>query len=358
MSSPLLGLPGAVPAPGSDPDAAVAWHHGDPPAEQRAAAAGVVVVDRCHRDVLTVPGADRLSWLHSLTTQHLTALTDGTATEALVLDANGRVERHMLVAELGDQVWLDTEPGHGAPLLSYLEKMRFWSKVEPATTGHAVLSLLGPATEAALDAAGLPAPPSGHCAAAEQVLVRRQGWPAIDTADVLVPRADLLRWWTRLTAAGARPAGTLAYEALRVEALRPRIGMDTDQRTIPHEVGWIGPAVHLDKGCYRGQETVARVANLGRAPRRMVLLHLDGSADATPAAGDDVYEDGRAVGRLGTAVQHHELGPIALALLKRSVVVQAQLSVGGAAAAIDPDSVPPDAGEPAGRAAVRRLGGR
>ena len=367
-ASPLLRVPGAVPAPAASVDAAVAWHHGDPLAEQRTAARGCVLVDRSHRDVLVVPGEDRLTWLHSLTTQHLMALAGGDATEALVLDANGRVERHMLLAEIGGRVWLDTEPGHGGPLLAYLEKMRFWSAVEPAAAEYGVLSLLGPATADVLTAAGLPVPDDGQAAAVspdgghgdgghgDGGHVRRVRWRGgTDTSDVLVPRAALEDWWSRLTAAGARPAGTLAYEALRVEALRPRLGMDTDERTIPHEVGWIGGAVHLDKGCYRGQETVARVANLGRPPRRMVLLHLDGSSDAQPSTGQDVHLDGRPVGRVGTVVQHHELGPVALALLKRSVPVDAALSAAGCAAAVDPDSVPPDAGEPAGRAALRRL---
>jgi folate-binding protein YgfZ len=379
VSSPLLGLPGAVAAPPESVDAAVAWHHGDPPAEQRAAQRGAVVVDRSHRDVLVVPGADRLSWLHSLTTQHLTELTDGAATQALVLDANGRVERHLLVAEAGGRVWLDTEPGHGAPLLSYLDRMRFWSAVQPAVAAYGVLSVLGPNTRDVLRAAGLPVPDAGHAALAGRpapdeapaapsgrrdatggdgdVLVARRRWHGgLDGADVLVPRAELAGWWSRLTGPGAgRPAGTLAYEALRVEALQPRLGMDTDQRTIPHEVGWIDTAVHLDKGCYRGQETVARVANLGRPPRRLLLLHLDGSADRLPDTGDDVQYEGRPAGRVGTVVSHHELGPVALALLKRSVPVDAELTAAGCAAAIDPDSVPPDTGEPPGRAALRRL---
>ena len=133
-------------------------------------------------------------------------------------------------------------------------------------------------------------------------------WPGPDAADLLVPRAEKDAWWARLTAAGARAAGTMAFEALRVEAGRPRLHRDTDDRTIPHEVGWIGSAVHLTKGCYRGQETVARVANLGRPPRRLVLLHLDAGDEELPEPGDPVLRDGRPVGRVGTVVQHHELG--------------------------------------------------
>ncbi|HEY0639175.1 MAG TPA: folate-binding protein [Pseudonocardiaceae bacterium] len=347
----------AVAAPAGSLDEAVPWHHGDPLAEQRTAARGCVVVDRSNRDVLVVPGADRLSWLHSLLSQHLTELSDGAATEALLLDGNGRVERHLVLADVGGRVWLDTEPGHGAELLTYLERMRFWSVVEPAASDHAVLSLLGPATPGVLAAAGLPEVADGRAAAhGDDVLVRRLDWRTMPAVDVLVPRAAAAGWLARLGEAGARPAGTLAYEALRVEALRPRIGVDTDVRTIPHEANWIGTAVHLEKGCYRGQETVARVANLGRPPRRLLLLHLDGSDDL-PATGDDVTLDGRVVGRVGTVVQHHELGPVALALVKNSTPVDAALTAGPAAASVDPDSVPPDTGEPAGRAALRRLRG-
>ncbi|BCJ59997.1 hypothetical protein Jiend_34190 [Micromonospora endophytica] len=128
-----------------------------------------------------------------------------------------------------------------------------------------------------------------------------------------------------------------AYEAVRVAARRARVGVDTDHRTIPAEVDLIAPAVHLDKGCYRGQETVARVHNLGRPPRRLVLLHLDGvTTDLLPAAGTPVtLAEGRTVGFVGTAVHHHELGQIALAVLKRNVPDDAALRVGDSTAAID-----------------------
>jgi hypothetical protein len=137
--------------------------------------------------------------------------------------------------------------------------------------------------------------------------------------------------------------------------------VDTDERTIPHEVGWIGPpgqgAVHLDKGCYRGQETVSRVHNLGRPPRMLVLLHLDGSAER-PVTGDPVLAGGRPVGRVGTVVDHVDLGPVALALLKRGLSADTELTTGGehaVAAVIDPESMPPADVAGAGRLAVERL---
>ncbi len=148
-------------------------------------------------------------------------------------------------------------------------------------------------------------------------------------------------------------AGVSAFEALRVAARRPRLGLDTDHRTLPHEVGWLVRAVHLDKGCYRGQESVARIYNLGRPPRRLVLLHLDGSDSTLPATGDAVTLDGRDVGRVGTAVRHHELGPLALALVKRQVPDDARLLAGGVTALIDPapeDDVPVSAAREAAAA--------
>jgi tRNA-modifying protein YgfZ len=338
-------------------DDAVPAHRGDPPSEQRAMARSAAVVDRSHRGIIAVSGEERLSWLHLLLTQHVSALPEGGATEALVLDGQGRVLHHMGVAHVDGVVYLDVEAGELTELLGYLKKMVFWSKVEPrdATAELALLSLVGPHTPAVLAAAGAPAPESA-AALEGGGFVRRTSRPGEDGADVVVPRAALGQWRDRLTAAGARPAGTMAYEALRVEALVPRHGLDTDDRTIPHEVGWIGGAVHLAKGCYRGQETVAHVANMGKAPRRLVRLYLDAGDEQLPAAGDPVTVDGRAVGRVGTVVQHHELGPVALALVKRSVPVDAELIAGAdTPARIDPTSVPTDEAEPPGRAARERM---
>lgn len=387
--SPLLDRPGAVPAMTDDDpgatgsgDAAVAAHHGDPFAEQRAMSRRTAVVDRSHRGVIAVPGADRLSWLHLLLSQQVADLAPGAGTEALVLDAQGRVQHHAIVshcrgADGDDAVWLDVEPGTAPALLAYLDSMRFWSEVAPrdASDELAVLSVVGPDTAEVLTAAGVDVPAGDHASAPMpgRGFVRRMPWPGVDAADLLVPRGELVDWWDRLTGAGAAPAGLDAFEALRVASLRPRLGRDTDEKTIPQEMGWIGSAVHLSKGCYRGQETVSRVANLGRPPRQLVLLHLASGDDALPAPGTQVLaaEGGRAVGRVGTAVRHHELGTVALALLKRSAVAAVgpdSAAPGGSSlwvasesspgpAAVDPDSIPPDTGEPPGRAAVRRLQG-
>ena len=359
----------AVPAPDPGPDAGAIWHYGDPLGEQRAAETAAVVIDRSHRAVLTLTGKDRQTWLHGISTQHVSELPEGASTQNLSLDGQGRVEDHWIQTELGGTTYLDTEPWRGGPLLEYLRKMVFWSDVTPGTADMAVLSLLGPrlADRAVLDVLGLAALPAGLAAVAVAGggFVRRMpGAPAAQVElDLVVPRDQSADWQKRLAQAGVRPAGVWTYEAHRVAALRPRLGVDTDERTIPHEVGWIGGpgegAVHLDKGCYRGQETVARVHNLGKPPRMLVLLHLDGSVER-PSTGDAVLAGGRTVGRLGTVVEHMDLGPVALALLKRGLPADTILATGpqgSVAAVIDADSLPPAEHIGAGRLAVERLRG-
>ena len=319
-----------VAAPGID--AEIPWHFGDPLREQRVLVTRAGVVDRSNRDVLQVGGPERLPWLHSICSQYVSNLADGDTTEALVLSPNGHVEQHWQVAELGGTVWIDTEPGAAPEVLGYLQKMIFMKRVEPAdvSTDWAVLSVLGPATDTVLAAADLPVPVVG-AVPLDGGFVRRR----TDGVDLLVPRAGKDAMLTRLQSAGAEPAGSWAYEALRVEARRPRLGFETDHRTIPHEIGFIGTAVHLEKGCYRGQETVARVHNLGKPPRRMVLLHLAGESDELPAPGTPVEFAGRTVGFLGTAAHHFELGPVALAVIKRSLPDDTALTVDGSPVAID-----------------------
>ena len=339
MNSPLLAARGAVPADG--PDSGVAAHYGDPYAEQRAVAAGYGVVDRSHRGVLRITGADRLSWLHNLTTQHLEKLAVGAAAEALVLSPQGHIEHHLTLTDDGTAVWAHVEPGRAAALLEFLTSMRFMLRVEPqdVSAEYAVLTLLGPGVPPGELVPGAVRLDTGSASLAG----RPPESPAALTTDLIVPRADLAEAVTALRAAGAALAGIWAHEALRIAAGRPRFGLDTDHRTIPHEVGWIDTAVHLNKGCYRGQETVARVHNLGRPPRRLVLLHLDGSEDRLPGHGDVVSLDGGSVGAVGSAARHYELGPIALALVKRSTPVDATFTVDGIAAAQEV-LVSPDAG--------------
>jgi len=345
-------------APGS-PDTGAVAHYGDPVREQRTLATEVGLVDRGHRGVIAVPGEERLSWLHNLTTQHLLQLGAPVGTETLVLSPHGHVEHHAGVLEDGETTWLDVEPGSAGPLLEFLLKMRFLTRVEPreATGEYALLSLLGPRTDDALAVLGVTPPPPPDVLPVPGPKFPSGTVPPRPTAryavsplpgggwarrgrfgvDLLVPRARVAEVTATLTGAGVPTCGLWAYEALRVAARMARVGWETDHRTLPMEIDLVAPAVHLEKGCYRGQETVARVHHLGRPPRRMVLLHLDGvTTDQLPGPWAEVRSGDRVVGFVGTAARHYELGPIALAVIRRNVADDAVLRVGESTAAIEP----------------------
>lgn len=296
---------------GEGADAPVAAHYGEPYAEQRRLETGGLV-DRSHRGVVAVSGPDRLSWLHALTTQDMLALPPHSVTRTLVLSPQGHVEHEATVVDDGDTTWLLVEPGAAPPLVAFLDSMRFLTRVEvrDESAALATLTVTGPV-------------PAGVAAGAVVSLAD------VRATDLLVPRDEVA---PLLLAHQDLLAGHDAWEALRVAAGEPRFGLDTDHRTLVHEVGWLAPAVALDKGCYRGQETVARVHNLGRPPRRLVLVHLDGSDHLLPESGADVVVGGRTVGSLRSRARHHELGPVGLALLKRSVPDDAPLLIGGSVA--------------------------
>jgi len=326
------------------PDAGVPAHFGDPMREQRTLATGSGLVDRSNRGVIAVTGPDRLSWLHDITTQHLAGLPPLTGTETLVLSPHGHVEHHAVLLDDGETTLLDVEPGTAPGLLDFLQRMRFMLRVEPvdASADWALYTVAGPSDLAEPDVLPVPGPkfPAGTVPPRPTTRYSVSGLASGGYArrmpygvDLLVPRG---------APPGVPDVGLWAFEALRVGDRRPRLGPDTDHRTLPAELGWIAEAVHLEKGCYRGQETVARVHHLGRPPRRLALLHLDGiAADTPPAPHTPVTtEDGREVGFAGTAVRHYELGMIAIALLKRSVPDDAPLRVAGFAAAIEPDGGP------------------
>lgn len=300
LSSPLLDLPGAV--AGDGVDTGVAAHYGSFNVEQRSLAAGNGFVDLSNREVFTITGPDRLNFLHSMTTQYFDGLEPGRATKALILSPQGHVEHEFVGADDGETFVAHTEPGAAEALVSFLDSMKFMLRVDFMLTDQAVCWR-----------------PTGG-----------------GTYDVL--ERDRLPAYAE---AAGPPAGRWAYDALRIARGEPRFGVDTDHRAIPNELGLIPAAVHLDKGCYRGQETVARIHTLGRPPRRLTLLHLDGSANLLPEAGAPIELDGRAVGTMGSSARHFELGPIGLALLKRNVSIDASLVVDGLAAAqevvVDPE---------------------
>ena len=340
--SPLLDRAGAVPNAVGDPDELVPAHYGDPLREQRLleSAAAVTVLAR---DVVAVTGADRLSWLTTLSSQVLTDLTPGDGgLETLVLDAKGRIVHALAALDDAETLWLVTEAGRGPALVEFLERMRFMLRVEVSVRDDvAVVAALGEGLER-LETAISASP-------AVCLGVWRDPWPGVveggTSYDVGLTRAhpgSNYRAGLALVAEDALGAvvdaflavaperglaGSSAWEALRVEAGRPRWAREADERAIPHELDWLRTAVHLTKGCYPGQETVARTLNLGKPPRRLAILQLDGLAGALPEPGAVVRLGERAAGVVTSVVRHHDLGPMALALLRRGVPADAALAV-------------------------------
>lgn len=280
-------------------DKGAVWHFGQPNHEQRALYEGTAWADLSHRAVITVAGEDRLKWLHDLTTQHLLELPALSWTTALILDPQGHVEHQLFLVDDGTTTWIHTETERAPSLVEYLNKMKFMLRVDVMDRTN------------------------------EFAVMRAPGKPdAMGGPYALISRNDLADT-TAAWSENNMQIGTWALEAERIAAGRPRIGLDMDYKSIPNELGLLNTSVHMQKGCYRGQETVAKVFNLGQPPRRLTLLHLDGSMVDLPAHGAPVELDGKEVGFIGSVARHYELGPIALALIKRNVAVDAVLTAAG-----------------------------
>ncbi len=286
----------------SGPDRGAVLHFGDPVKEQRALAEGKAWADLSHLEIVAIKGSDRLRWLHDLTTQHVESFSGGW-TNGLILDHLGHIEHQFIMFDDGETSWLIVDVDRATPLVDYLKRMQFTMRVKVRDASN------------------------------EKSLIRIPGF----TDDLggpfqLVERGAIPDF---SNIAGATQVGIWALEAERVASMRPRIGLETDHKSIPNEINLLNKSVHLNKGCYRGQETVAKVHNLGQPPRKLVLLHLDGSEVDLPPVGADLEREGVKVGFVGTVARHYELGNIALAVVKRNVESDAKLNVGNIAASIN-----------------------
>ncbi|MFO7691306.1 MAG: folate-binding protein [Cryobacterium sp.] len=387
--SPLLQLAGAVQA--ENIDAGVAAHYGNPMIEQRSLRARSAVIDLSHHGVLSISGPDRLSWLNSLASQEVRGLVAGEATETLLLDPSGRLEYAIRVIDDGVETWLLVEAAELPGLHAWLDRMRFTLRVQVVDRTLAFATVATLASDPA-DVGLQPAAPNGV------PLVWHDPWAGVapggyqyaetgahpgsdwSYTEVLLPRGALESLRDDLVAGASTtpepdrtvvvPAGLLALEALRIAAWRPRRAREVDEKTLPHELDWLRTAVHLNKGCYRGQETIAKVHNLGHPPRRLVLLHLDGSEGVLPAPGDPVQADRSrpetaaervTVGSITSSAIHYELGPIALAVVKRTVPGTSTLFVQSEGVTISASQeviVPQSAGSVADIPRLPRLGMR
>lgn len=373
----------------------VAWHYGEPLSEQRAIESTGAIVDRSHRRVLKVSGPEAAAFLHNLLSQKLDDVSAGWSGSALDLDTQGRILHTMDIAvttetqaqaatgadsaetadtdgsagSAGLVFYLDCEASQFDSLRDFLQKMIFWSQVTIAEADLAIITVLGGPENIELPSQTLysrtvSTKNSGYAGLGSTTSTQpTTGLWETNRTDLAVPREQLEAAVEKLESAGLQLIGLMAYTAERVKALEPE-AIDLDEKSIPHEIPhWIGRgerigAVHLEKGCYRGQETVARVENLGRSPRLVVLLHLDGSAPTMPSPGAEIQAKGRRVGTLGTVIDDCDYGPIALGIVKRSALDAGQVNIGDVAASIDAESIPVEEGEKAGRAAINKLRGR
>lgn len=368
-------LPGAVPAEGllSGSDA----HYGQPVAEHRALSAGRAFAVLGHRAAVRVTGEDRLSWLHSLMSQDMQSLEAGSSRRGLFLTAQGRIEFDVDVVASIDSVYLLTRRQDVEALAAFLCRMRFMLRVdvEDLSCSHTLVGFASAAdwSDRARDAVRHDAvvvfkdpwrtSAAGGFAYTTPEAVEHLEETGYSWKEALVPNERLDDLLEVLRAESVSPAGAQAVEALRVFAFKPLHGAEADDKAIPHELDLLRTSVHLAKGCYKGQETIARVHNLGHPPRRLVFLYLDGSGHTLPEPGDEVFlrgqEDGRPAGRLTSVAMHSEAGPIGLAVLKRNTDPDSELTVvgeHGRTAARQLPVVSADSGSVVGRPrGVRRL---
>jgi folate-binding protein YgfZ len=277
------------------------------------------VVDR--PDLASVPlsGTDVLGYLHAVCTQHTLGLTPGDATQALLLSPKGKIEFAFRLAVLDGGVLLDTEAAAAPPLAERLARFVFRYDVTVGQPVAGAASVLGPGAEAALVAAGLPVPGPGRAGVAGPDLVVHRTPVGFDLVGPAAPAAA-----TGLERAGVERSPAEGWELARVAGGLPRAGQELTDDVLAEEAGLLGSHVHLDKGCYPGQETVARVHNLGQVQRRLAGLVFqrspNGGDDGLPAPRTDlVTDDGRRAGQLRSVVDHPDLGPIGLAYVRRVV---------------------------------------
>lgn len=321
---------------------------------QREFVAGKALIKASQYAVVSVAGPDRLTWLHSLLSQNLKNLQPGQSTQALLLDPQGHVEQILNITDDGTTTWVLVAEHRRNDLLVWLRKMIFRMQVQVEDRSHEFAVIAG-----------------WDRAVAGALVEWRDGWPEVAAGGhrygaapeqpfklvlSVLPVANL----PALEAANDW-ADSAALDALRIAAHRPD-EPELDEKTLPHELDLLASAVHLSKGCYRGQETVAKVHNLGHPPRRLVLLHLDGSEHELPPVGSELVRadqdltptppmdrlGARPVGVITTVGQHHEMGPIALAVISRNTPIDVPLLVlteHGTIAANQEVIVPQDAGK-------------
>ncbi len=319
---PMLDAAGAV--FGGDGNAPL--HFGSVAAEESALASGAGVTPCLGRTQVGLRGADRVSFLHNLCSNDIRGLKPGSGCEAFLLNAQGKILLHVFVFAEEEQLVLDTVPEQSEFLTRHLDRYLIREKVEivPLTTRCELLvaGARGIAAFAKLEVAPLPAEHAGHISATitgTPVSIRKVDLAGPESWLISLEAADVEVVWRALLGAGIVPCGALAAEAARIAAGAPHFGQDITDANLPQEVHRDRLAISFTKGCYIGQETVARIDALGHVNRLLVALVGDGAK--APEVGLELQDaDGKASGAVTSAAFSHRLGrPIALGYVRRQL---------------------------------------
>jgi folate-binding protein YgfZ len=306
---------------------------GNPLVQQRSLLKGLAFVELEDQAVLELDGPDAKSWLHSLTSQNILNLETGESTESLLLDPQGHVEQQLKVIAIEAGLLLILPKSKLEDFQAWLQKMKFRTKVEIINRSDLrVIGSFAPLEQALyswVDQFSAGSPGGVRYAESARVFDYQEHLVGLDQ------RINL------------EPASPMALEGLRIAAGRPAIN-DIDERALPHEFDWLASAVHMSKGCYRGQESVAKIHNIGHPPRRLIILNLE-EGDILSQQGDEVFYQDKLVGKVRAAALHYEAGSVALALVNRNtpyldLMVQ---TASGRYAATQEVLVPFDAGKAA-----------
>jgi folate-binding protein YgfZ len=316
---------GAV--PGECVGGPVQKHFGNPEFEYAAARSSAALFDLSDRTQIELTGGDRAKFLHNFCTNDIRSLKPGQGCEAFVCNVQAKTLGHIFVFAAPESLLIDSVPGANISLLKHLQKYHITEDVEfvDRTAEWGTLFLTGPGAAAVLACLQLPGEdltPLEHTLAdwnGTQLFIRRTDWLQLPGWEVIVPRDKLAEVWVALKDSGAKPAGSDAWEPLRLEAGLPVYGVDVTADNLAPEAGRNASTISYTKGCYLGQEPIARIDAMGHVNRTLRGIRFE--PGAVPAAGSELVMNGdtdRVVGQVTSAAHSFQTGaPVAIGYLKR-----------------------------------------
>lgn len=303
-----------------------AAHFGDAAGEYQLAQSQCAVFDLSDREQFALTGPDRVRFLNAFCTANIATLQTGRGCEAFITSVKGRIFGHVFVFAGEETLWLESGAGSAEPLTAHLAKylMIEDAELDPQTEELGTLLVSGPESLTALEQAGAATQelvPWQHLrgeVAGLDVQLRRTDMLGVPGVELIAPRTELGRLWQHLTDSGIAPAGRDVFEALRIEAGLPTVGVDVSDDNLAQEAARTALAISFTKGCYLGQEPIARLDAMGHTNRELRGLLLEsGSVPEPGALVFDTAEASKEVGKVtSSALRPSDARPLALALLR------------------------------------------